>query len=60
MEKHISSVLAKEIIPIFEVDKGYDAEALRDKLLRRKISTWICRRKKPGKAAEKLESLLSG
>jgi hypothetical protein len=27
--KHISSVLAKEIILIFEADKGYDAEALR-------------------------------
>ena len=58
MEKHISRVLSKGIIPIFEADKGYDSEALRDKLLKRKIFPWICRRKKPGKAAEKVESLL--
>lgn len=58
VEKHISSVLAKGIIPIFEADKGYDAEAFRDRLLKRKIFPWICRRKKPGKAAEKVESLL--
>lgn len=58
VEKHISKVLSKGIIPIFEADKGYDAETLRDKLLRRKIFPWICRRKKPGKAAEKVESLL--
>jgi IS5 family transposase len=58
VEKHISRVLSKGIIPIFEADKGYDAEALRDKLLKRKVFPWICRRKKPGKAAEKVESLL--
>ena len=58
VEKHIRSVLAKGVIPIFEADKGYDAEALRDKLLKRRIFPWICRRKKPGKAAEKVESLL--
>jgi hypothetical protein len=59
VEKHISNVLSVGVIPIFEADKGYDAEALRDKLLRRKIFPWICRRKKPGKAAEKVESLLT-
>lgn len=53
VEKYISSVLAEGIIPIFEADKGYDAEAFRNKLLKRKIFPWICRRKKPGKAAEK-------
>jgi len=46
------------MIPIFEADKGYDADQLRDKLLRRKIFPWICRRKKPGKTAEKIESTL--
>lgn len=45
-------------IPIFEADKGYDADHLRDKLLRRKIFPWICRRKKPGRAIEKVVSLL--
>jgi len=58
VERQISNVLTKGIIPIFEADKGYDAEALRDKLLRRKIFPWICRRKKPGKATEKVETLL--
>jgi transposase len=29
------------LIPIFEADKGYDAEELRDKLLRRKIFPFI-------------------
>ncbi len=46
------------IIPIFEADKGYDANELRNKLLRRKIFPWICRRKKPGKEAAKTHSLL--
>lgn len=32
------------MIPIFEADKGYDAEALRDKLLKRKIYPLIPRR----------------
>jgi len=32
-------------IPIFEADKGYDAEALRDKILRRRIYPLIARRK---------------
>jgi len=45
-------------IPIFEADKGYDAEELRCKLLKRRIFPWICRRKKPGKMAEKIESAL--
>ena len=45
-------------IPIFEADKGYDAEELRFKLLQRQIFPWICRRKKPGKIAEKIESTL--
>ena len=44
--------------PIFEADKGYDSDELRLKLLRRQISPWICRRKKPGKTAEKIESTL--
>jgi hypothetical protein len=29
------------LIPIFEADKGYDAEELRDKLLRRRIFPFI-------------------
>lgn len=58
VETHIGNVLANGIIPIFEADKGYDAERLRDKLLERRIFPWICRRKKPGKVAEKVESLL--
>lgn len=58
VKRQISRVLMKGIIPIFEADKGYDAEELRDKLLRRRIFPWICRRKKPGKAAEKVEGLL--
>lgn len=33
------------IIPIFEADKGYDAEALREKLLKRRIYPLIARRK---------------
>lgn len=33
-----------EMIPIFEADKGYDSEALRDKLLKRKITPLIPRR----------------
>lgn len=32
-------------IPIFEADKGYDAEALRDKLLNRQIYPMISRRR---------------
>lgn len=58
VEKHINSVLAKGVIPILEADKGYDAEQLRDKLLKRRIFPWICRRKKPGKEAEKVQSIL--
>lgn len=58
VDKHISKVLVKGILPIFEADKGYDAENLRDKLLKRGIFPWICRRKKPGKAAEKMKSLM--
>lgn len=45
-------------IPIFEADKGYDADELRRKLLKRQIFPWICRRKKPGKTVEKIESTL--
>ena len=45
-------------IPIFEADKGYDAEALRERLLLRKIFPWICRRKKPGKIVEKIVPVL--
>jgi len=44
--------------PIFEADKGYDTNSLREKLLRRKIFPWICRRRKPGQMAEKIESVL--
>ncbi len=44
--------------PIFEADKGYDAEHLRDKLLLRRIFPWICRRRKPGKKAVKVVSAL--
>ncbi len=46
------------MIPIFEADNGYDAESLRDKLLRRKIFPWICKCKKPGKTAKKIELTL--
>ncbi len=45
-------------IPIFEADKGYDADHLRRKLLQRQIFPWICRRKKPGRPVEKIESIL--
>ncbi len=34
IDKYIKSLSSKSIIPIFEADKGYDAEHLRDKLLR--------------------------
>lgn len=47
-----------ETIPIFEADKGYDADELRRKLLKRHVFPWICRRKKRGKTAEKVESTL--
>jgi len=59
VQKHIDQ-LKKQLgdIPIFEADKGYDAEHLRDKLLKRKVFPWICRRKKPGQVAEKVESIL--
>ena len=46
------------IIAIFEADKGYDADDLRRKLLRRNIYPWICRRKKPGKEIKKIESVI--
>jgi len=46
------------MIPIFEADKGYDANELRRKLLKRSIFPWICRRKKPGQIAAKVESSL--
>lgn len=55
---YIEGIITKVIIPILEADKGYDAEALRDKLLRRRIFPWICRRKKPGKDVEKVQSIL--
>lgn len=58
IRKHMTALTSKGIIPIFEADKGYDAEHLRDKLLKRKIFPWICRRKKPGKEAGKVESIL--
>ena len=41
------------LIPIFEADKGYDAEALREKLLKRKIYPLIARRKIGKNAAHK-------
>lgn len=44
--------------PIFEADKGYDAEHLRDKLLRRRIFPWICRRKKPRQGDQKVISTI--
>lgn len=46
------------MMPIFEADKGYDADQLRDQLLRRRIFPWICRRKKPGRVAKKVESAI--
>ncbi len=54
----IGCVLARGVIPIFEADKGYDAEALRDKLLKRRIFPWIYRRRKSPQAVEKVETLL--
>lgn len=44
--------------PIFEADKGYDAEHLREKLVNRKIFPWICGRRKPGHVAEKVISTI--
>jgi transposase len=44
------------LIPIFEADKGYDAEELRDKLLRRKIFPFIPYRKIG--AAKKAENII--
>lgn len=58
VHKHMAALSSKGVIPILEADKGYDAEQLRDKLLKRKIFPWICRRKKPGKESEKVESIL--
>ncbi|WP_144016277.1 transposase, partial [Parachlamydia acanthamoebae] len=58
VHKHIVDLSNTGIIPILEADKGYDAESLRDKLLRRRIFPGICRRKKPGKEAEKVETVL--
>ena len=47
-----------DCLPIFEADKGYDAEHLRDKLLQRRIFPWICRRRKQGKKTVKTISAL--
>jgi len=58
IKKLTDKMLEKGIIAVFEADKGYDAEELRDKLLKRRIFPWICRRKKPGKAPEKVETML--
>jgi len=41
------------LIPIFEADKGYDAEALRNKLLKRKIYPLIPRRRLGKNSADK-------
>ena len=47
--------LQSELIPIFEADKGYDAEELRNKLLKRKIFPFIpYRRIGAAKKAEKI------
>lgn len=44
-------------IPIFEADKGYDAEALRDKLLSRRIYPLIARRRlRKNRAPEQIAS----
>ena len=45
-------------ITIFEADKGYDADHLRNKLLKRNIFPWISRRRKPGRMAQKVVSTL--
>lgn len=59
VQNHIGKLQERlGIIPIFEADKGYDADELRWKLLRRKIFPWICRCKKRGRAVEKVESVL--
>lgn len=58
VNKYMTALPNKGVISIIEADKGYDAEHLREKLLSRKIFPWICRRKKPGKEAEKVESTL--
>jgi IS5 family transposase len=58
VKNHINNLVLKGWIPILEADKGYDAQWLRNKLLKRGIFPWICRRKKPGKAAEKIQSVL--
>lgn len=44
------------LLPIFEADKGYDAEELRDKLLKRKIFPFIPYRKIG--AAKKAENIV--
>ncbi len=49
----------RNLIPIFEADKGYDSESLREALLIRGIFPWICRRKKPGqKAPKKIRAMI--
>lgn len=58
VKNQMAHVISKGVIPIFEADKGYDAGWLRNRLLQRGIFPWICRRKKPGKVAEKVGSLL--
>ena len=58
VHKQIAAFSSQGKIPIFEADKGYDAESLRDKLLGRKIFPWICRHKKPGKEIVEVESIL--
>ena len=59
VQHHVNSLQERfGTIPIFEADKGYDADQLREKLLRRIIFPWICRRKKPGKVVERIDAVL--
>jgi IS5 family transposase len=59
VQKHVDGLWElKDKVTVFEADKGYDANHLRIKLLKRNIFPWISRRKKPRKMVQKVTSLL--
>ena len=59
VQKHVDRLWKLEgKVTVFEADKGYDANHLRIKLLKRNIFPWISRRKKPGTIAQKVISTL--
>ena len=50
---------SSNIIPVFEADKGYDSENLRNQLLKIGIFPWICRRRKSKqKTIKKMTSMI--